>query len=392
MTFSALYVLPALAFLLVIQGFWMSARSTHMRRSRNQPRRARHRILFFRALVLALLVATALTMTWPLSPLSEIVQGVMITTALMIPIGVYIVINKLWPQPVDLRDAKATRNSQVDAPDLRPAPAHAAEQSMFAEASAALQREERQQRSHSTQTLEELLNAPLDAPLDASPDFSLGGDSPGKQPAENIQPAGQTPEKNSAASLHGQTSEQDSAVDQTLNIGEQLQTLDDLVGFHDIGDDQHHAAQAAGSHDPDAAPNDNPLEKAIAVARDAILEEPGIPDYSTENLPARSRVELSEMVVRLRNDKMNLQKLVIAQKAVIDSEKQAHQRTRVVVKDAISVMRHARHGQRIAEKIARRERAERLRLEKDYVKVRRALDNALSTLKTSSGQTETEKA
>lgn len=167
-----------------------------------------------------------------------------------------------------------------------------------------------------------------------------------------------------------------------------METLDDLVDFHDIGDNGRHTY----STKPDAPPAYNPLEKAIAVARDAILDEPGIQDYSTENLPAKSRIELSEMVVRLRNDKMKLQKLVIAQKAVIDSEKQAHERTRVVVKDAISVMRHARHGQRIAEKIARRERSERQRLEKDYVKVRRALDNALSTLKNKSERTKVEKA
>lgn len=466
MTFSALYVLPALAILILIQGSWISHRAKDMYRSRKQQRRARHRILFFRALVVALILATALTKAWPLPPLLEIVQGVMITIAIMIPICVYIVINMLWPQSAsDKRQHEVNPGEPMDSPDLRPAPAPA---HLFAEATSSSQGQEEPQqpvaptvqqpearaeqvRENSKESLEdsldELLNEPHresfseplkeqsqtsfneppaeqlresfrdtqnDAPLKSSqePLRESFNDLPGKLRSEAVDialDAGptdslQTPQTDSeqpasspagrmsaATSLHSHSSEQESALDQTLSVGEQLETLDDLVDFHDIGDDDYES-QATGPYDPEAPLLYNPLEKAIAVARDAILDEPGIQDYSTENLPAKSRIELSEMVVRLRNDKMKLQKLVIAQKAVIDSEKQAHERTRVVVKDAISVMRHARHGQRIAEKIARRERAERQRLEKDYIKVRRALDNALSTLKSKSERSEAEKA
>ncbi len=143
MTFSALYVLPALAILILIQGSWIANRAKHKHRSRKHQQRARHRVLFFRALVVALILATALTKAWPLQPLLEIVQGVMITVAIMIPICVYIVINKLWPQSAsDKRDSEASPGGPADTPDLRPAPAHT---HLLAEATSTSQKHEEQQ-------------------------------------------------------------------------------------------------------------------------------------------------------------------------------------------------------------------------------------------------------
>lgn len=421
MTFSALYVLPALAILILIYELWASAQARDTYRSRKHTHRSgkrqqhvRHRALFFRSLIVALIAATALTWTWPLPLLLEIMQGAMITVAIMIPICVYIVISKLWPQPsYDEQSTQETHISSADTPDLRPA--HLSEHLPADVISASHEHGEGQQSEKQTvqqpealsgqsheplrdlleKSLDELLREPLKASHTDSPEDILKAEQVGlsQDPWTNTEySTSEVTETDALKSQHSQSHkqesapEQESALDQTLSVSKQMETLDDLVDFHDIGE-HNDQAQVTG---PDAQPAYNPLEKAIAVARHAILEEPGIQDYSSENLPAKSRIELSEMVVRLRNDKMKLQKLVIAQKSVIDSEKQAHERTRVVVKDAISVMRHARHGQRIAEKIARRERAERQRLEKDYVKVRRALDNALSTLKAKSERADVE--
>ncbi|MGQ7845046.1 hypothetical protein ACUNV4_11260 [Granulosicoccus sp. 3-233] len=331
MTFSALYLLPALAFVILLQGSLVTVRGNLQYRSRRFQRRIRSRVLFFRALVVSLLVATAITRFWPLPGLPSLVQGVLIATALMIPFAIYALYVRLT--------SGSSKQSHAD--------------------------DERHEHSAETK----------DTTTEAT------GDLPGREKTLQDNNA------MAATSLHSQESESnESALDQTLSVGEQLETLDELVDFHDIGNEEY--SSNSGSSPGEAF---NPLEKAIAIAREGILEEPAIRDYSRENLPARSSAELAEMVVRLRSDKMKLQKLVIAQKAVIDAEKQAHDRTKVVVKDAISVMRHARHGQRIAEKIARRERAERQRLEKDLDKVKRQLDNALSTLPTAP-RTEVEEA
>ena len=334
MTFSALYLLPALAIVILLQGSLVSTRGNHQYRSRRYQRRQRSRVLFFRAFVVILFLATAITIAWPVPELPALAQGWVITAALLIPFALYTLIIHVTAgsnKPSTTKDTASEESSTT-----------------------------------------EQQNAAAGTEDPAVPSNSMPS-SPGTKAV--------------ATSLHSQEgSTEESSLDQTLSVGEQLETLDELVDFHDIGNEQYSSESGESAGDLY-----NPLEKAIAIAREGILEEPAIQDYSRENLPARSSTELAEMVVRLRSDKMKLQKLVIAQKAVIDAEKQAHERTRVVVKDAISVMRHARHGQRIAEKIARRERAERQRLEKDFDKVKRQLDNALSTMQ-SGTRTETEEA
>ena len=364
MTFSALYLLPVLAIVILLQKSLVSIRGNLQYRSRRYQRRTRSRVLFYRALVVSLLLATAVAKLWPLPGLPSLVQGVLVATVLMIPFALY-----------RLFVIFATRGSRYHQ-DL-----HDEDED-----------EDTSQETHTARSpAEEVpeLHPTRSAVQDGQPSYGEQDTVTEAQGvSEDIRVA--------TTSLHSQERQDDqesrdsqpegSALDQTLSVGEQMETLDDLVEFHDIGNEKY-------SPDPTQTTDEviNPLEKAIAVAREEILEEPAIKDYSQENLPAKSSTELAEMVVRLRSDKMKLQKLVIAQKAVIDSEKQAHERTKVVVKDAISVMRHARHGQRIAEKIARRERAERQRIEKDYDKVRRQLDNALSTINTNS-ESQTEEA
>ena len=168
------------------------------------------------------------------------------------------------------------------------------------------------------------------------------------------------------------------SLDQTLSLEQQMENIDDAVLHLDLGldgyTDIYSDAVDDGLTDHDRATN-----AAISMARNSIRSGSALTKSNGDNLPARSYGELTELVAGLHKDKIRLQKLVIAQKAVLDAEKQSHQKTRVLAKDAMMVMRKAREGQRIAEKLARRERSQRKRLEEDYVKVRKQLDNALST-------------
>ena len=168
------------------------------------------------------------------------------------------------------------------------------------------------------------------------------------------------------------------SLDQTLSLEQQMENIDDAVLHLDLGldgyTDIYSDAVDDGLTDHDRATN-----AAISMARDSIRSGSELTKSNGDNLLARSYGELTELVAGLHKDKIRLQKLVIAQKAVLDAEKQSHQKTRVLAKDAMSVMRKAREGQRIAEKLARRERSQRKRLEEDYVNVRKQLDNALST-------------
>ena len=88
--------------------------------------------------------------------------------------------------------------------------------------------------------------------------------------------------------------------------------------------------------------------------------------------------ELTDMVSGLQNDKLKLQKLVITQKAVMDTLRQRYQKAQVMTQDGLAAMRKDRAVARAALRVARRERDERLRLEADNAEIRKQLASAMS--------------
>ena len=168
------------------------------------------------------------------------------------------------------------------------------------------------------------------------------------------------------------------SLDQTLSLEQQMENIDDAVLHLDLGLDGYTDIYS-DPVDDGLTEHDRATNAAISMARDSIRSGSRLTNTSSDKMLARSYGELTELVAGLHKDKIRLQKLVIAQKAVLDAEKQSHQKTRVLAKDAMTVMRKARDGQRVAEKLARRERSERKRLEADNVKMRKQLENALST-------------
>ncbi len=124
-------------------------------------------------------------------------------------------------------------------------------------------------------------------------------------------------------------------------------------------------------------------EDKIRKSRDTqVANHTALANTSTplSGLESLSTPQIKELVASLRRDKGRLQKLVVAQQAAINSERKAHERTRILTRDAIKIMRDARTSQKQAEKLARRERAERVRIEQHYKKVAHALRNAMSII------------
>jgi hypothetical protein len=103
-------------------------------------------------------------------------------------------------------------------------------------------------------------------------------------------------------------------------------------------------------------------------------------EIGNAELSKMSTNELSTLVTTLHSDKTRLQKPVIAQQATIESERTAHDQSPTVASDAIKIMREAHISQKMAEKLARRERTERQRVELQYKKVANALNNAMSVI------------
>ena len=86
------------------------------------------------------------------------------------------------------------------------------------------------------------------------------------------------------------------------------------------------------------------------------------------------------MLTSLQNDNGRLQKLVIAQHAVIESVRESHHRSKVVARDAIKSMQNAQNNQKIAEKIARREKTARKRIQGEYQVLTDVFENAMSMI------------
>lgn len=98
------------------------------------------------------------------------------------------------------------------------------------------------------------------------------------------------------------------------------------------------------------------------------------------------QIQLAE----LATSNLKLKKLVIAQQAVIDSEKKSHDRTRAIARRAVQAAREAIEGRKSAEKMARRETAERQRANLKAKEATAALQNALSVLRKEQGARRTE--
>lgn len=369
MAFSGLYLLPALAVVIVLQKSWIRGSANIQYRSRKSRRRLRARTIFLRFLVAALIVATLATLLLPVDGMSELVQGLLLTAALMSPVCLYLLVLELRAIFSRQRNAGQSRSagSQSDSSRLE------AGESAGSDLETGLS-----DRTKST------INAPGKGRSSAAtdkPSPAVEPTQPFGQNAARVSACGTPfvePTVHESAGIDGSTDTAESILDQTLSMDQQFDSLEELVGYHDIGVER----DESGHRDDDQTgeQDDKPLETAIAMARDAMLDDPTTRPVTRQTLLAMSRDELTQMVLDLRSNKMKLQKLVIAQKSAIESEKQAHAQTRVAARDAISVMRLARDGQRVTEKIARRERSERQRLQKEYIRVKHQLDNALSTL------------
>ncbi len=186
-----------------------------------------------------------------------------------------------------------------------------------------------------------------------------------------------------ADNLLDQTIDANANIDPDSTVSVHLENFDTVHGYHDVGVDEELAQNLPSTGRSNAQPPDpmqsSPVDTAIALAKRNFAEKhKSVNTDSGQYLSVTSPTELKQLVSALQSDKLKLQKLVIAQQAVIDSERQSHAKTRLVAKDAIKIMRGAREGQKVAEKLARRERAERLRIQGEYTKTRRALKNALS--------------
>ena len=122
---------------------------------------------------------------------------------------------------------------------------------------------------------------------------------------------------------------------------------------------------------------DSSLAEVNVLAGDTALTESAkaLSEPDQQTLSATNHNELTESIASLQNEKIKLQKLIVAQKAVINAEKRRFQKAQALSKNALVVMHRARERAQVAIRVAKNERHERLRLKADNSKLCRQLEN-----------------
>ena len=359
-----LFLLPIIALVVAFQGTWLESGRKHKHRSRKFKRRHNAIVWTHRALIAALPVAAIIAFLSPVEFPPAFVQGVILTALFMAPVILLLLLPALRVSEDRSKPASTLfAGSQSDGKvkqrvEKRPTP----------DISAA--------RVHKRQHVDLWLEKPdRDATSTQESDLLTSGNRLYAS-VDQTSPNGRL--NNDRPDDADSGLDETLSLDQTLSLEEQMANIDDAVLHLDLGLDGYTDIYS-DPVDDGLTDHDRATNAAISMARDSIRSGSELTRSSGDKMLARSYGELTELVAGLHKDKIRLQKLVIAQKAVLDAERQSHQKTKVLAKDAMTVMRKARDGQRIAEKLARRERNKRKRVEADYIKVRKQLENALST-------------
>lgn len=373
MTWNNLYILPILA-LIACKVLPVLPDKRRSRRFRNSRRRTRsYSTLFSRWLVFSLLAGTLLTLLIPSKEYSSIVQGLFLTVMCMVPVMLYIAISHLIHTTViKFRDADADDDhysrptspaSNVDS-SLQGVTGNSGLNTGLSRSQIA---EFAEVGSGKIRSEEEFLSLP---------DSSRGNNTHFHNSANsNLHAANRFDD---VASILDDDLEMmdsnDTVIDDAVMRG-QLERVSNNIGTYDLGTQQSSNKRLYREH---AELVDN---RESATVGDASSYN-DIFDSVDQRMPQKSEkaLLLKRKFIALQQDKKKLQRLVIAQQAAFDSEQLAHERSRTMAKEAIKIMRDARESQRIAVKVARLERSKRKTIEKEYVKVNKALVNALSTI------------
>ena len=375
--------------------------------------RKRRKIWLGRLAVFMLLLSTVLTLAWPVHGMSSLVQGLLITALVMIPAIVFHLLASLhygsssngfsrWSNDDDNEEqwfdsdgdksqAATAAASTVEAKQAEPAiragstaiPLSSEDTQRRQSSSAIPLSSEDASGRRSTSAIHLSAEPSSDQKASAIPlssgtqkdrfstpiELASENSSQGRSEAISL---GQERDESSRSIILG--SDENRTIRTTPEVEEQLSQVSKLVQSHDIGGDSN-------LDDDSAIPI---VDKPIRAVPQSVLNQSMDTTDSTA-LSAMSTEQISTLVTSLKEEKGKLQKLVIAQHAVIESEREANVRNRGMARDAIKLMHGARKNQKMAEKMARRERTERQRIELEYKKVSVALNNAMSIISSRQG-------
>lgn len=371
MTWNNLYILPILALVAckILPVFPDKRRSRRLRNLRGNTRS--YTTLFSRWLVFALLAGTVLTLLFPHESHSAIVQGLVITGMIMIPVMLFIAISYLIHSSMsntrdsdEEHDLQARAAAEIGDPNLRSVAASSELNTRLSRAQIA---EFAAVGSGKIRNDDEFLSL-QNFSRSNSERYRGKVESQAYATSRFTDPTGMMDDDLEMMNSN------DTVIDDAVMRG-QLERVSRNIGTYDLGTEQSSERRVYSDHADLLDSSSSQLSTRSSSYNDIF-------ESVDQQLPQKSEkaMLLKRKFIALQQDKKKLQRLVIAQQAAFDSEQLAHERSRTMAKEAIKIMRDARESQRIAVKVARLERSKRKTIEKEYVKVNKALVNALSTI------------
>ncbi|MFK7996419.1 MAG: hypothetical protein AB8B87_19930 [Granulosicoccus sp.] len=360
----------------------------------------RRRIMLGRVTVVVLLLATLIAYIWPISSLNSIVHSTIVASAMMVPVLLvyWLVSARLGTErvtmavrnnnetqtagyqaektavaaPIDVSAPVIARNPMSEPPVLR----NTVPESRPVSSSRVKQHGSRPQQQQGVPERQEQQARPRQAqPQQAVPDRQAQQAQSQQTQQRRAVPPAQPKQKDQAPEPHldrpvfNFVTPIEPAKDTDRDVQEHMDRVSELVQSHDLDEPFF-----ASPETEEFIEQNREFRDRQVADNTAMVASP----FQSDDLTKLTTTQISDLVATLRKDKGRLQKLVIAQQASIESERHAHDQTRVLTRDAIKIMRNARTAQKQAEKLARRERTERKRLEQEYKKVSSALRNAMS--------------
>lgn len=373
MTLNPVYLLPCIALAMIIFLPILDSDSTLSKSLRSRRRR---KILLGRLTVLVLLLATLATVIWPIPNWNGLVQGVLLSLVVLLPALVF-------NAYLSHRYGNQRQEVSLDSDAKIVVAEESLTQMHPSEAADSVSVTDRGMKPERKESLQESVRR--ESPLGRQhrrPAIDLTKESQGKglraamieatQSADRaLENSGKSPDFAVNSIPSRSNSMEPDPIDSPAEIHEQLGRVADLVRSHDIG-----VGELSGLEDDESWHGLRERHDRQSALSTQVINS----DVPLTDLANLSTNEITRIVDRLQQDKTRLQKLVIAQQAAIESERQAHDQSRLVAKDAIKIMRDARNAQKFAEKLARRERSERQRVEQQYKRVAQALNNAMSII------------
>jgi hypothetical protein len=371
MKFDPVFLLVVLAVFLMVFLPFFDKDSTIPKHFRSSKRR---RVLLSQLTILVLLISTVATLAWPIRGMHSLIQGVIFSSVVLVPAFIFHLLASLHYRST-YSEAAITSESGTqgwfapgedffagDSQDGNMIPRNVVNPKGFD------------------------ANAPIDFGIDSMPVIHLPKDYQWSDELETNE-VSKTPESQDAAAAAAASARKpltnaavlsgipgsypDSDKNSETAVVEQLERVSQLVQSHDLGDQNTislHGDNELGVHEKKNSSLPPRFNGLTSVAD------------NTTDLKSLGRSEMSGLVTSLRKDNGRLQKLVIAQHAVIESQRETHNRSTDAARDAVKIRRDAQSRQKMAEKIARREKTERQRINDEYQKVTSVFENAMSII------------